>query len=417
MPYNGSGSYSLPAGNPVVTGSTISSTTHNNTMSDIASALTNAMTKDGQSTPTANLKMGGFKHTGAGAGSAATDSTNLGQVQGNAYCWLGTGGGTADVITASASPSLTAYAAGQVFRFLSSGANTTNVTLNIDSVGAKAVSKNGSTALAAGDIPSGALCEVVYDGTRFQLVGVVADRAKAGANSDITSLTGLTGPVNFAAAASVASATTVDLGAQGSNNVTITGTTTITSLGTAAAGIRRTVTAAGAFKLTHNATSLILPGGADITAATGDAMEFVSLGSGNWRCLSYQKANGKAVANPDQLSTASGSAPSYAARAWGMFTVSGGVVTLQASGNVASVTRNAAGDYTVTFSTAMADANYAAMANAMPNTGTSTTVSINMNATAAGGSSTPNASAFRFSTIQNNGTGFDPTYVYFAVFR
>jgi hypothetical protein len=295
MPYNGSGSYSLPAGNPVVTGSTISSATHNNTMSDIASALTNAMTKDGQSTPTANLKMGGFKHTGLGAGSAATDSTNLGQVQGNAYCWLGTGGGTADVITASASPSLTAYTAGQVFRFLSSGANTTNVTLNIDSVGAKAVSKNGTTALAAGDIPSGALCEVVYDGTRFQLVGVVADRAKAGANSDITSLTGLTGPVNFAAAASVASATTVDLGAQGSNNVTITGTTTITSLGTANAGIQRSLTFAGALTLTHNSTSLILPASANITTASGDTASFVSLGSGNWRCLSYQKADGTPI--------------------------------------------------------------------------------------------------------------------------
>ena len=48
MPRNGSGSYSLPAGNPVVTGTTISSTTHNNTMSDIASEMTNSVDKDGQ---------------------------------------------------------------------------------------------------------------------------------------------------------------------------------------------------------------------------------------------------------------------------------------------------------------------------------------------------------------------------------
>jgi len=45
---NGSGTYSLVAGNPVVTGTTISSTTHNNTMVDVATALTNSTDKDGQ---------------------------------------------------------------------------------------------------------------------------------------------------------------------------------------------------------------------------------------------------------------------------------------------------------------------------------------------------------------------------------
>ena len=48
MPRNGSGLYSLPAGQPVVTGTIISSTTHNNTMSDIASEMTNSVDKDGQ---------------------------------------------------------------------------------------------------------------------------------------------------------------------------------------------------------------------------------------------------------------------------------------------------------------------------------------------------------------------------------
>jgi len=51
----------------------------------------------------------------------------------------------------------------------------------------------------------------------------------------------------------------------------------------------------GALTLTHNATSLILPGGASITTAAGDVAYFVSLGSGNWRCTGYQKANGQAV--------------------------------------------------------------------------------------------------------------------------
>ena len=74
MSRNGSGTYSLPSGNPVVTGTTISSTTHNNTLSDIATALTQSLAYDGQTTPIANLPMGGFKFTGLGAGSAAGHS-------------------------------------------------------------------------------------------------------------------------------------------------------------------------------------------------------------------------------------------------------------------------------------------------------------------------------------------------------
>jgi len=69
----------------------------------------------------------------------------------------------ADTIVGSASPTLTAYAAGQRFVFISAGANTGAVTLNVNSVGAVAVKKGtASAALAAGDIPSGALVEVVY---------------------------------------------------------------------------------------------------------------------------------------------------------------------------------------------------------------------------------------------------------------
>ena len=84
-------------------------------------------------------------------------------------------------------------------------------------------------------------------------------------------------------AADVASASTADLGAAVGRFVNITGTTTITSFGTVAAGIWRVVTFAGALTLTHNATSLILPGGANITTAAGDSLIAESLGSGNWK--------------------------------------------------------------------------------------------------------------------------------------
>lgn len=73
MPYNGSGSFTLVTGNPVVTGTVINSTVHNNTQNDIAAGLTNVITRDGQSVPFGNLPMGGFKHSGA------ADATVAGQ--------------------------------------------------------------------------------------------------------------------------------------------------------------------------------------------------------------------------------------------------------------------------------------------------------------------------------------------------
>ena len=62
-----------------------------------------------------------------------------------------------------------------------------------------------------------------------------------------------------------------------------------------------------------------------------------------------------------KLSTASGSAPSYSARAWVNFNGTG-VVAIRASGNVTSITDNTTGDYTINFTTAMADANYSVVA-------------------------------------------------------
>jgi hypothetical protein len=61
------------------------------------------------------------------------------------------------------------------------------------------------------------------------------------------------------------------------------------------------------------------------------------------------------------LFSATGSAPVYAARAWVNFD-GDGAVTIRGSGNVSSVTYNAVGDYTVNFTTAMPDINFATTA-------------------------------------------------------
>jgi hypothetical protein len=95
--------------------------------------------------------------------------------------------------------------------------------------------------------------------------------------------------------ADVASAATTNLGAVASNRVRITGTTTITSFGSTASGFKF-VRFAAALTLTHNATSLILPGAANITTAANDCCIALPLGSGNWIVVDYQRASGAPIA-------------------------------------------------------------------------------------------------------------------------
>jgi len=58
------------------------------------------------------------------------------------------------------------------------------------------------------------------------------------------------------------------------------------------------------------------------------------------------------------LTTASGSAPSYSARAWIFFTVSSGTPSISASGNISSITDNGVGDFTFNFTNNFSDTNY-----------------------------------------------------------
>lgn len=103
--------------------------------------------------------------------------------------------------------------------------------------------------------------------------------------------------INTAKATDVAShGTTADIGAANGNRVDITGTTTITAFPAAPAGVVRYVRFTGILTLTHNSTSLDLPTGANITTAAGDTAVFISKGSGNWECFSYQRKAGTALA-------------------------------------------------------------------------------------------------------------------------
>lgn len=102
----------------------------------------------------------------------------------------------------------------------------------------------------------------------------------------------------FQKGSDVASATSITVPDEGYFD--ITGTTTTAGFSTVNAGIMKMVQFDGALQLTHNSSSFNLPTGANITTAAGDRALFRSEGSGNWRCMWYQRASGAALKIADE---------------------------------------------------------------------------------------------------------------------
>lgn len=83
MPFDGAGNYTLPTpASPAVSGAVISAAYRNTIDDDIKNALSLCLTRDGQSPPTANLPMGGYKLTGLAAGAADGQSLRFEQLYG-----------------------------------------------------------------------------------------------------------------------------------------------------------------------------------------------------------------------------------------------------------------------------------------------------------------------------------------------
>jgi hypothetical protein len=195
MSRNGSGVYSLPAGNPVVTGTTISSSWANTTLSDIATALTGSVAADGQTAMTGNLQMGNNKITGLANGSSSTDAAAYGQLTG------GTVPASFTTLTLSSTLTLNGGTANQVLYLNGSKAvsgdadftfNGTTVTMTNDaSISGLTVGKGGGsggntsplrTNLRGGGGGGGA--GIRYDGA-FPLSGTYSVFVGAGGGSGV----------------------------------------------------------------------------------------------------------------------------------------------------------------------------------------------------------------------------------------
>lgn len=184
-------------------------------------------------------------------------------------------------------------------------------TINLTTATGNYLHVTGTTTITGITIPVGATRTVIFDGAltlthSASLLLPGGQNITTAANDRMTvrgdtagaiviNYTKATGAVmNQAKGADIASAATINLNTATGDYVHVTGTTTITAI-TLASGTERTVVFDGVLTLTHNATTLILPGGANITTAAGDVMRVRGDGSGNVRVVSYSKASGYPV--------------------------------------------------------------------------------------------------------------------------
>lgn len=112
-----------------------------------------------------------------------------------------TSGGTADVLTITTNRSISSghQAAGFSVRFKAANTNTGAATVNVDTLGAVAIKRLNGDALAAGDIVSGGIYDIAFDGTNYKLMGgggtagtygsLSGDNTWSGANTFTSSVT------------------------------------------------------------------------------------------------------------------------------------------------------------------------------------------------------------------------------------
>jgi hypothetical protein len=225
MPRNGSGSYSRTTG--IYSGTTSWTQTrdalrkirvddHDAHDQDIADAITASLAKDGQTTPTANLPMGGYAHTNVADATARTQYAKVSQVQDTGYLWGGTTGGTSTAYTISLTPAISAYAAGLTIRCIVNATCGASPTINVNGIGAIAIRKLNSKALYANELIVNSLIELVYNGSVFiltsqqhmiKLGSFVAQSISGSASGTAITFTGITEvafPTNVIAAYLVA---------------------------------------------------------------------------------------------------------------------------------------------------------------------------------------------------------------------
>jgi hypothetical protein len=173
MARNGSGTYILPPSNPVVSGTVIESDWANDTMSDLAAAITQSIAYDGQTVPIANLPMGGFHHTNVSDPVSRNQYATLGMVQDGRHQRVQITSGV-DNLVGTLVGGATSYTAGALVSFFAPANNTGPMTLNYNGIGARSLISSSGLPLIAGNVKAGDFLMAIYDGVQFKLISAVA---------------------------------------------------------------------------------------------------------------------------------------------------------------------------------------------------------------------------------------------------
>jgi hypothetical protein len=234
--------------------------------------------------------------------------TPAGSISGNLYA---ASSGT-DTIALTLPYPFASYTAGLTLAFKAGGTNTGAATMNVNTLGAKAIKRpGGAVALSAGEITAGSIYLLIYDAVQdcFQLLN---SSSGAGAASESTSgaialatqaevydgdndtdavtprkLSSLVGG-DWAVVASVASP---NIETPNRRLVEITGDINVTSfVAPSVVGIPRLIVFSGTLTLSHSA-GLLLPGGQNLSIVPGDILEVVSVSTG-WKTVNWLPASG-----------------------------------------------------------------------------------------------------------------------------
>ena len=178
MPRQGNGTYTLPAGNPVVTGTPITAAWSNTTLDDIAVALTGSLAADGQTTMLANQSAGGFRHTNVGKALATTSYARADQVQQMELAIVLAGTMPAqDQYSGTLPLGATTFTQWQMIFYAAPASNVGAMTLNINGSGPKAIVHADGSASVLGDFIAGALYGLTWDGSAWRFINASSDYA------------------------------------------------------------------------------------------------------------------------------------------------------------------------------------------------------------------------------------------------
>jgi hypothetical protein len=202
-------------------------------------------------------------------------------------------GGTGNAITLTYGVAPASYIQGEKYAFKASAANSGATTINVNGLGAKNVFKKSPTGAAAacigGEIQSGDLVELEYDGTQFQLL--------SGASFAGGTLTAALNEV-YVSSAQAVSTNTLDISAIGANTIDLTQSSgsVINNFGNVPAGARRTLRFIGASPGSlQNGSNLSIPGGTTITLGQNDVIELFFSAAGTANLKSYTRYAGAPI--------------------------------------------------------------------------------------------------------------------------